>query len=585
MGRNFLIAESPFRVILADKRIMKVLLIQPPIQDFYQTAIRTQPIGLAYLASSLTSHGHEVRILDCQSEKKKSIAIPPELSYLKDFYPFNDQSPFRLYRGFYHFGMGWSEITQAIEDSNADVYGISSSFTPYHGEALEVARIIKQWNREKIVVMGGAHVSSSPEEVLQSPFVDYLVLGEGEMRFPLILEKIAKGKGVEDSDGLGYRLNGEIRINPLKYFIEDLDSLPHPARELLDLNRYQFKKHRSTMIITSRGCPHGCAYCSTHRSMGNYFRARSPEHIIKEMRECQEQFAIQVFDIEDDNFTYDRERAKRLMELIIKIFGEDNLELTAMNGVSCASLDRELLQLMRTAGFKTINLSLVSTDPAVKDTLGRPEIASDFDSLLKEVESSGLNVIAYAIFGMPGQTIEEMVETMVYLMGKRVLIGPSIYYPTPGTPLFDKCKSDRILPLHSSQWRSSALPIETGDFNRLDLITLFRLARMINFIKGKMDDKELAEGITWEKFHQVLKDQRKGEMIVSQGTHLNHDNKEGNSTWVDLLLTFFKERSFFSLHRSSHGSMVIKKVASSKNVLDYFFEKSRGRPILKSRNI
>jgi hypothetical protein len=217
--------------------------------------------------------------------------------------------------------------------------------------------------------------------------------------------------------------------------------------------------------------------------------------------------------------------------------------------------------------------------------MGRPGIASDFDSLLKEVERSGLNVIAYAIFGMPGQTIEEMVETMVYLMGKRVLIGPSIYYPTPGTPLFEKCKGDRILPPHPCQWRSSALPIETGDFNRLDLITLFRLARVINFIKGKMDDKELAEGITWEKFHQVLKDQRKGEMIVSQGTHLNHDNKGGTSTWVDLLLTFFKERSFFSLHRNSHGSMVMNKVASSKNVLDYFFEKSRGRPILKSRNI
>jgi hypothetical protein len=89
---------------------MKILLIQPPVRNFYQTSIRTQPIRLAYLASSLQSHGHEVEILDCQTEKKKSIPIPSELSYLKDFYPFDDRSPFKLYTGYYRFGMGWGEM-------------------------------------------------------------------------------------------------------------------------------------------------------------------------------------------------------------------------------------------------------------------------------------------------------------------------------------------------------------------------------------------------------------------------------------------------------------------------------------------
>ena len=138
---------------------MKILLIQPPIQDFYQTSIRTQPIGLAYLAASLKNNGHEAEILDCQTEKKKSISIPSELSYLRDFYPFNDRSPFKLYSGYYHFGMDYQEIKEKIKDSKADILGISSCFTPYHGEALEIARIIKQWDRNKIVVMGGAHVS------------------------------------------------------------------------------------------------------------------------------------------------------------------------------------------------------------------------------------------------------------------------------------------------------------------------------------------------------------------------------------------------------------------------------------------
>jgi tRNA A37 methylthiotransferase MiaB len=551
---------------------MKILLIQPPIQDFYQTSIRTQPIGLAYLAASLNRYGYKVEILDCQTEERRSVPIPSELSYLRDFYPFNDQSPFKLYSGYYHFGMGWDEISRRVEGSKADVFGISSSFTPYYGEALEIARIVKEWDRSKIVVMGGAHVSCDPEGVLKSSFVDYVVLGEGEIRFPHLLKQIEKGRmrSIEEIDGIGYRVDEEIWINPLQSFIQDLDSLPLPARELLDTDRYRLRKKRSTMIITSRGCPHGCAYCSTHLVMGTSFRRRSPEDIIQEMIECRKRYGIQIFDIEDDNFTFDQKRAKRLMGLIIETFGEKSLELTAMNGVSFASLDGELLRLMKRAGFQTINLSFVSITPSIKEKMGRPGLATDFEEILGKVGEAGLHAVVYAIFGMPGQTIEEMVDTLIYLMGKRVLIGPSIYYPTPGTPLYEQCKKMGILPSYPSQWRSSAFPIETKDFNRFDLITLFRLARVINLIKGKIDKKEVGEGITLKEILQSMKAKAKA--------------KDEAITWDDLLLLLIQERSFFSLIKDSKGKMSVMKVGSSKKVLDYFFEKAWERPILKSRN-
>ena len=107
---------------------------------------------------------------------------------------------------------------------------------------------------------------------------------------------------------------GKYESTLLKTFIQDLDSLPHPARELLDLDRYRMKKKRSTMIITSRGCPHGCAYCSTHLVMGASFRTRSPEAILQEMIECRKRYGIQIFDIEDDNFTFDQETGKEIDE-------------------------------------------------------------------------------------------------------------------------------------------------------------------------------------------------------------------------------------------------------------------------------
>jgi radical SAM superfamily enzyme YgiQ (UPF0313 family) len=560
---------------------MKILLIQPPIRDFYQTSIRTQPIGLAYLAASLKKEGHEVEILDCQTGTKKSIPIPAQLSYLKDFYPLNDRSPFKLYSGYYHFGMGWEEIRKRVENSKADVFGISTSFTPYHGETLEIAQIVKEWDRRKIVVMGGAHVSCDPEDVLRSPFVDYVILGEGEARFPLLLEQIGRGrtKNVEKIEGTGHRSvgttrnrDGEIRINPLQDFIQNLDSLPHPARELLDLDRYRLRKKRSTMIITSRGCPHGCAYCSSQFVMGTSFRTRTPEAILTEMMACQKQYGIEVFDIEDDNFTFDQERAKRLMNLIIETFGEGKIELSAMNGISFASLDGELLELMKRAGFHTINLSYVSTDPSTKERMGRPKPATEFDKILEKAEQIGLHAIAYAILGMPGQTIEEMVDTLIYLMGKKVLIGPSIYYPTPGTPLFDRCEKEGILPPYPVQWRSSAFPIETKGFDRIDLLTLFRLARVMNVIKGKMDGKELEEGMTWRELFQVLKEKRKSKGKADKDA----------ATWVDLLLLLSIERSFFSLRKDSGRRILVEKEKSSTKVLDYFFEKAWLRPILKS---
>ena len=325
------------------------------------------------------------RSLTARPKEKRSIPIPPELSYLRDFYPFNDRSPFKLYSGFYHFGMGWDEIRRKIETSKADVFGISSSFTPYHEEALEIARIIKDWNRRKIVVMGGSHVSGDPADVLKSPCVDYVVLGEGEIRFPLLLEKIEKDsvERIKEIDGIGYRENGEIRINPLQSFVQDLDVLPYPARDLLDLDRYRIKKKRSTMLITSRGCPHQCTYCSAHLVMGNAFRRRSAEAIVEEMKDCRERFGIQAFDIEDDNFTFDRKRAKDLMKQIIETFGERNLELSAMNGVSFASMDAELLRLMKRAGFHTINLSFVSTDLVTKERMRRPKARVEFDQILE----------------------------------------------------------------------------------------------------------------------------------------------------------------------------------------------------------
>jgi anaerobic magnesium-protoporphyrin IX monomethyl ester cyclase len=544
---------------------MKVLLIQPPVRDFYQTRIRTQPIGLAYLAASLRLQGFETTILDCQTGRQRSIPLPPQFSHLHEIYPSDDRSPFRLYSSFYHFGMGWEEIRREIDAFKPAAVGIASLFTPYHGEALEVARIVKEGDPFRIVIMGGPHVSGDPEGVLNSGLVDYVVLGEGEVRFPRLLKAIQEKRLVKDMEGIGYWNGGKIRINPVEGFIDNVNSIPWPARDLLDPDRYRIGKRRSTMLITSRGCPHQCVYCSARLVMGHRFRPRSPEAVVEEMEDCQNRYNIASFDIEDDNFTFDLDRAKHLMHLIIQTFGERTLYLSAMNGISFASLDLELLGLMRRAGFGAVNLSFVSHDGLTRRRMKRPGAGpAYFEEIVESAVRLGFTIVAYAIFGLPGQTLSEMVDTLIYLMARRVLIGPSIYYPSPGTALMEHCRREGLLPPDMSQWRSSAFPVETKDFDRLDLATLFRLTRLINFLKGKMSHGDMGEGISWRDLFLLSKD----------------SGQEGPDSWPRLLQLLFDERSFFGFARGPTG-LSVKRIPSSQRVVNLFLDKALDKVVLR----
>lgn len=540
---------------------MDILLIQPPVRDFYMTPQRTEPLGLAYVAASLDKKGRRVGILDCLTGKKESIPLPDELAYLKDYYPFDDRSPFKLYTGFYHFGMSYDEIAHEIEKSQAKVFGISSNFTPYFYESLEVAKIITRLRPGSPVIMGGCHVSCDPEGVMRHPEVDYIIIGEGEERLFRLLACLEQGSEPDNIDGVGFRNNGRIVIRPIRKMINDLDSIPLPARRMYSGRE---KNGSPRMLITSRGCPHACEYCSTRKVMGARFRERSARSVIQEMKECAEAYGSRSFDFEDDNFTFDRARARELLQGIIDVFGEDTLRLSAMNGISFAALDSELLSLMKRAGFTAVNLSFVSTDEATRNRMKRPLPAESFDKIVTEAAALGLRVVAYGIFGMPGQTVHEMVDTVVHLMGLPVLLGPSFYYPSPGTPLFDLCREKGYLPPHQRQWRSSAFPIETEDFTRTELVTIFRITRLVNYMKLLITEKKIPSGTTVEEIAGMLESQ--------------YENKGDLSACPQRLLhLFFRDRMLFKHTGKRKSIKGIEPVAFSPEVVDYFLQNAWAR--------
>jgi len=464
---------------------MKVLLIQPPVRDFYQTAIRTHPIGLAYLAAALRNHHHEAEILDCQpAGRKKTIPLPGSFSFIKPFYPEGDISPFRLHAKFFHFGHTYEEIRGLITESMPDAVGISCQFTPYVGETIAAAAAVKSIDSKIPVILGGTHASTCPEQLLRNPAVDYVIIGEGEETLPLLIATIETGRQPKNLQAVGFKDGGACCVNPRKQFIDNLDVLAFPARDLLETSAYTINGMPYTMLITSRGCPQNCTYCSVASIMGKTFRPRSPDNIIREIAFCRERFGITIFDIEDDNFTLDPDRAVQILEAIIDRFGENKIKLTAMNGLSVISLNEDMLRHMKRAGFQHLDLALGSSSAELNRRMNRQADAEKTESVLSQAHALGFPTTTYIILGIPGHRPADMMDSIVYLAARHTLLGPSIFYPSPGTRLYETMDRQKTASLaDNSLLRSSLFPVETDAFSRIDLISLLRLCRWINFIK------------------------------------------------------------------------------------------------------
>ena len=555
---------------------MRVLLIQPPVEDFYQTAIRTQPLGLACLAAALREHGHDIALLDCQQPgKKRQLPLPAAFSYMHRFYTAGDISPFRLYGTYSHFGISWEEMRQAVAAAAPQAVGISCQFTPYVEETLKTARIVKSINSAIPVIVGGAHASALPVEVLKSPYIDYVIIGEGEETLPVLIDCLAEGRQPGSLAGIAYKNGGEVIINPRRDFIENLDSLPLPARDLLDPSWYGVGKAACAMLLTSRGCPQRCSYCSVHQVMGSRLRCRSAEHVIAEMKDCHDRFGITAFDFEDDNFTFDRKRALQILDGILKTFGEGSLRLFAMNGLSLISLDPELLQAMKSAGFERLDLSLGSSSHELNRRMDRPADTKRAEASLQEAARLGLPVTTYIILGMPDHRLEDMVDSIIYLMERPSMLGPSIFYPSPGTRTFEAVKEAGLCDVSQyAQLRSSVFPVETQHCTRLDLVTLLRLCRWINFIKGVLAEKGFSD-CAFSNLNYLTADSPDTKAVFPRPLSTE-------AAGLALSKKLLEERIFFGikrLHETDGYRYELFPYETSRKAVDLFFEKAQSLKI------
>lgn len=466
--------------------IHRVLLINPPIEDFYQTKIRQEPLGLEYLAAYIQAHEYFVQILDALNyDHKKTISIPQKLSYLKKYYPVGDISPFKLYGHYRHFGMDDDEIKKRALAFKPHYIGISSNFTPYFDRAVHVAEICKNVLPTVPVIMGGHHVTAAPESAFNCGYVDYVVLGEGEFTF-LNLLNILKDQQFENLNslsGIAFRNRDRIQINPVQEFIADLDALPVPQN-------VQFFPGK--MILTSRGCPRNCNFCSIKKVMGKRIRFRSIDSVIKEIKIAIDS-GITTIDFEDDTLTFNKKHAVQLFNALIDHFGEQDITFSALNGIDAHTLDEELVSLLKKAGFRWLNLPLVSGSPRIQNQLNRNQSHTQFAKIIELASRYNLKVTAYLIIGLPEDNPLRLLNDILYLATQRVLLGPSVFYPPPGTQTYKNCVNRGYIDAEDYiKFRSTALAVTTEHFSRTALITLFRLCRVINYLKNLIDNNEIS---------------------------------------------------------------------------------------------
>ncbi len=460
-----------------------ILLIQPPIRDFYLTAKRTIPYGLACIAASLQKNCFSVEIFDgLATTKSHIIELPEEMEYLREYYHQPDISPFSLFYHYRHYGYSFQHIGSVAKKSGAFLVGISSLFTPYADEALKTADVVKTYHPQCKVVLGGHHPTSLPEKVLKNKSVDFVIRGEGEVSMSLLASAIKNNMSFEEIPGIAFRKSdGTLHTNP-PAVMKSLDYYPKPAMELIKHRYYKRAGQGGWMMMAGRGCPMKCTYCSVSANSYVPYRRRSSTSVLEEIEAAVDGYGAGFIDFEDENLSFNK---KWFLEILLGIkdrFKNKKLELRAMNGLFPNALDEPTIKAMKDAGFTTLNLSLCSISPSHLKRFNRPDTQRAFEKVLALASKYGLETVSYIIVGGPHQNPHDSVKDLLYLAKQKTLVGVSVFYPSPGSNDYNTCHNLGLLPDHLSLTRSTAIPV-AHTTSRIETLTLLRIGRIINFIK------------------------------------------------------------------------------------------------------
>jgi anaerobic magnesium-protoporphyrin IX monomethyl ester cyclase len=377
--------------------MLNVVLINPPQFTRYPQP----PLGLALIAAILEKEGYPVKLLDANA-----VEFSPE---------------------------DMIAIT-----TGADVIGITA-MTPTIGAALNIARYLKQANRNLTIVMGGPHATLLPEETLNSSQdINIIVRGEADETIIELLRALEDKRPLDGIAGISFRLADNVVHTMERTSIVDMDSLPFPAYHLLPWQKYRpHPPHGLAMpfaaLVTSRGCPYHCAYCSKP-VFGSRFRAQSPGRVVAEMDYLKDRFGVKEVAFYDDSFTLDKKRVHAISEKI----ADTGLKLAWTCETRVNLVDRELLRHMKQAGCYAVAYGIESASPEIIKTLQKDITLAQVEEAVRDSREVGLEVIGYFMLGSPGETPETIRHTIDFAKKLKVDFAQfSVTTPFPGTELYD----------------------------------------------------------------------------------------------------------------------------------------------------
>jgi len=420
---------------------LKTLLVNPPWFTFSPTpdsrilAYRFS-LGLGYIAAVLEQADYPVEIYDadifCRPIYNSEIAQTPITEKPSDRMNALLNSDHEV----------WHKVEALFREKVPDIIGVSTRALTMP-TSYTVARIAKKVNKEIIVVFGGPGATSLTEEVLQNQNVDFVVRGEGEQTMTELVETLHSATpDFYHIDGLSFKDDGRIINNKNRKIIKDIDTLPYPAKHLMlfaDTLPDDLYKGLQGDIISSRGCPFPCTFCAANVAWEvRSVRKRRPQEIVKEILHQKKLFGIDYFILWDDLFTVKRKRVVEICNLLI----EKKANLTWRCCVRVDTIDPELLALMKEAGCVELHVGIESGSDRLQKEMKKGITVGQVRKAAKMINDAGIDWTMLLMIGVPGETKEEMAETMDLLNLAPTKVSLSVFDPYPGTALHTQLKAE-----------------------------------------------------------------------------------------------------------------------------------------------
>lgn len=386
---------------------MKVVLFNPSPRRGFQAHRRVElPLNLLHPATPLVHAGFRVQIVD-------QFADPH-----------------------------WEQKFREALREKPVCFGVSCMTGPQIIRALAACKAVKERYPDVPTVWGGVHPSILPEQTLQNPYVDVVVVGEGEATLLELVTALANGKSLSGIAGIGYRENGTIRLTEPRPFV-DLNAQPPLAYDLIDINLYRRKIFSSDHVsfCSSRGCPFRCGFCYDSAVHKRKWRAMQPERVVEELKRLTRDYGIHGFNFTDDNLFTNMDHAHRLMEQIARADMKIKIGKLHIRIDSIRRMDNDFLELLARVGVERLTIGVESGNQRVLDLIEKSlKVEHVLEASRKLIGRPFLPVYLF-MMGLPTETPEELGQS-VRLAEQLLHENPkaaksfNIYMPYPGTALY-----------------------------------------------------------------------------------------------------------------------------------------------------